>query len=604
MIIILYIILFFFAPLIAVDKQVVTYIGAKSQSINIARELVGWEHEIHQFNVNTFYGSFSITPEVTKTFRPERLTQCLFGDDILTCKNALTISGSRTQNRVRNQDWLADYFGLPTDFKSTVHFTPQVNNFLVDINIFTGFDNWIPGLYVRIHAPLVYTNWDLNIHETIETRGNNNHDPGYFNDAGIPRQQLVQNFTAFISGRSAPQGDNITFQKLQFAKMHPCSRRLVKIAEVRAAIGYNMWHTETSRVGLNARLAIPTGNRPKADFLFEPIVGNGHHWETGIGISAHLCAWQSKETNEKIDLYLNANIMHLFSTKQKRTFDLKEKPNSRYMLAEKLGPPDENNLRGNGQEPDSQFKNEFAPVANFTTFNVDVDAAIQLDLTFLFAYTTENKYTWSFGYGIWKRSCENIFIKNLNKFQSNTWALKGDTQMVGFVAQQLNPNDLNIGTPITLSATQSTATINTGINFPKRGLSDQEATRNEQIITGKKNQRIDFPQPATAGNNQLLVASTDDVTVNNQINTSIQPVFITKQDININSAQTRGFSQKIYVHINRMWHDHNNITPYAGFGAEVDFGRRPGPTPEVPREKCINCALSQWGVWGKGGFSF
>ncbi len=165
-------------------------------------------------------------------------------------------------------------------------------------------------------------------------------------------------------------------------------------------------------------------------------------------------------------------------------------------------------------------------------------------------------------------------------------------------------NDLAIGIPVALSATQSGATINAGDNFPKNGLSKDNAQQLQQITQGRRNQRIDFPLPATAGNNQRLVASTDDLTVNNQINTSIQPVFITKENIDINSARTRGFSQKIYGHINRRWPAHDTINPYAGFGAEIDFGRRPGPTPEISREKCINCALSQWGVWIKGGFSF
>lgn len=586
------------------DQHVVTYIGAKSQSFNSARQLVGWEHEIHKFDSDQVYGSFAVVGELTKSFRPERISQCLFGDDVLAWKNTLTISGSRTQERIRKRDWLADYFGLPTDYKSTVTFRPRVNNTLVEAQAFVGFDSWIPGLYAQVHAPLVYTNWNLNLDETIKTRGTNDHDPGYFNDIGIPRGQLVKSFTQFIKGNSVPQGANFIFQPLQFAKMHTRSHKMVHIAEMRTAIGYNVWHTKKYRVGFNARFAIPTGNRPKGNFLFESIVGNGHHWEVGAGLSTHFCAWHNKETDEHVDLYLDINAMHIFSTRQKRTFDLKEKPNSRYMLAEKLGTPIENNLQGNGQDPIAQFKKEFSPVANFSTFAVDVNAGIQFEFALLFTYTTEHTVTWSFGYSIWKRSCENVTIKNLNAFPENTWALKGDTHIFGFIAEQPNVNDIPVDTAIALSATQSNATINSGDNFPKTGVSKIQAERMQQIKTGRKNPRIDDPQAATAGNNQQLVASTDDLTPANQINTSIQPIFISKDDININSARTRGFSQKIYGHINRRWHDVKHVQPYVGFGTEVDFGRRPGPTPVIPREKCINCALSQWGVWIKGGFAF
>ncbi len=65
----------------------------------------------------------------------------------------------------------------------------------------------------------------------------------------------------------------------------------------------------------------------------------------------------------------------------------------------------------------------------------------------------------------------------------------------------------------------------------------------------------------------------------------------------------RGTAQKVFSHVNRVWQG-PRFTSYVGFGAQVDFGRHPGPTPEVFEDECINCALSYWGVWLKGGFSF
>ena len=169
------------------------------------------------------------------------------------------------------------------------------------------------------------------------------------------------------------------------------------------------------------------------------------------------------------------------------------------------------------------------------------------------------------------------------------WALKGDAHTFGFVAQQLPPQNLPVGTPVALSATEHKATINSGTN-----LSDDFASQNHQI---------DHPQPAFAGN-QRLVATINDTTIANQINTSIQPQFISFHDIDINSAATSGFSQKIFTHFNHKIAHGETVESYIGIGAEIEFGRQAGPTPAIGADKCVNCALSYWGMWLKGGVSF
>ena len=79
--------------------------------------------------------------------------------------------------------------------------------------------------------------------------------------------------------------------------------------------------------------------------------------------------------------------------------------------------------------------------------------------------------------------------------------------------------------------------------------------------------------------------------------------FIGPRDIDINSARTRNTAQKIFGQVSRQW-NRPRFVFHVSFSAEVDFGRHSGPTPEAFQEECINCALSYWGVWLKGGFSF
>ena len=64
----------------------------------------------------------------------------------------------------------------------------------------------------------------------------------------------------------------------------------------------------------------------------------------------------------------------------------------------------------------SVFNNEYLPVANITTLNVDVDITIQADLVFMFTYTSNN-ISYNFGYNYWGRSGESIKLQNIDSFK-------------------------------------------------------------------------------------------------------------------------------------------------------------------------------------------
>lgn len=593
------------------DQQIVTFISPRSQTTNAERMLAGWENVIYQpERYKQPYGALAFTLEATSSFRPERINQCLFGEDIIKCPDQntewidfITISGSQTENRIPQKDWLADYFGLPTDFKSIVRFNPHVNNFILNTHFFFGLNSIKDGLYIRCEFPLVYANWDLTIKEAVLQKGTNSYTPGYFNATGIKREQLLSHFTTFISGSRAPQIDNLIFHSLKNAKMDPHARRLFRCADFTTIIGYDHFMSGYHHMGIGLQVTAPCGNRPQGYYLFEPIIGNGHHWECGLELSAHFRTWTNQTEEIFTELFFDATIAHIFPADQRRSFDLKGSSNSRYMLAQKLSTTISDNLTGAGITPLAQYAVEVAPVANLTTFDITVSNNVQADIAFMFSYTKQ-KNTWSFGYSLWRRGCETISIKNAEHFLSNAWTLKGDAYMFGFVAQQTQLNDLPTGTPVPLSATEHNATINVGTNFPKTGVSAEAATKQQQIALAQRNHAIDNPRPAFAGNNQYLVASMNDTSIANQINTSIQPIFITFDDIDKNSAATSGFSQKIFTHFNHKITQGSRIESYLGIGAEIEFGRQAGPTPAIGADKCINCALSYWGMWLKGGISY
>lgn len=264
---------------------------------------------------------------------------------------------------------------------------------------------------------------------------------------------------------------------------------------------------------------------------------------------------------------------------------------SRYMLAQKMGTPIIDNLVGGTPHvtPIAQFQNEFAPIANISTQDVMVHVAVQVDLAAQLTYS-HNGITWDLGYNFWMRSCEQVRSLctsagcNFVEFEES-WAIKGDADVFGFASNQA----------VGLSATQSEATINTGKNYP--------ATNN----TG-----IDSPQPAFAGDPAVPLHISP--SVGTQTNTSIQPIMITANDLDI--VGTRGNSNKAYTHLSYSWLENENLIPYLGIGMFAEFGNNhlKCNTSKICTKiaSCLNecqtncgtCSLSQWGVWAKGGFSF
>src|SRR5581483_6882231 len=438
--------------MVCTDVVVAPFLQWRSQGRDTARKLVGTtSHHVYLDDMESFYGTFNVTPQYDRSFRPQEITDALFGSSLYdiplasdaanSSKNsgrALVISGLNTENRNNEKDWMAENFLLARDFKSTISFSPLVQDFLVDFNLYVGLDEWVRGLYFRVYGPVVNNRTNLRAKETVINPGTEagGYTQGYFSSTSqVSETQLFQKALQYFSGSPliAPI-DNITYNPLLFAKI-PASRTQSKtgFAELRGEFGWNYLH-EDYHFGFNIQSAAPTGKRPHGEFLLEPQIGNGKHWELGIGLSGHWTMWRSEDEEKHFDFVVEADITHLFRAKQKRTFDLIGKPNSRYMLAEKLVPIDTNtpnHLTGPAADAGVEFGNTYSPVANFSTRDVGVTIGAQGDIIAMLNYTSRG-LSWDLGYNFWGMSREKIHLSNKeNAFPENTWALKGDASIAG-----------------------------------------------------------------------------------------------------------------------------------------------------------------------------
>jgi len=652
----------------AAHAKVLPYIPIRSQSENAARELVLWQTQINLSCMDDFYGSFSITPEYTRTFDGGKLAYLLFNDALREscCKSdcvTFKIQGSAIPNRDATA-WLADNFGLPLDYSSIVKVAPRIENILADFNLYLGLDNWAQGLYFRVHAPLVNTRWRLGFCESVIDVGNMNAPLGYYNGNihgtgldddplyGVARTDLTGTFAGFVSRCEVPTIDGITFNPLTHARFSRRVRKCTKLSDIQLALGWNFWQNECYHFGLNIRGAIPTGSRPTGKYIFEPIVGNGKHWELGGGLSGHWTLWRSCDESHEFNVYLDANVTHLFKAHQCRTFDLCGKPLSRYMLASKMTTNTENlesTLDGRLFTP-YQFANEFSSVANLSTIKVDVSYTVQADVALKFAYI-HNCWQYDLGYELWARSCEKICPRSCDTFcktkccpttEHEIWALKGDSFVYGF---QYTPDVRTVHAPTALSSSENDAQIFCGTNNYFR-TDDFAFVQNAGVDNALLAQVLREGQLHNWVNG--LITDDNEVNMYNSFNPYTFDTANTKQ-WDLDNAQSRGMSHKLFGDIGYIWNARKDNrfcidwTPYLGIGGEVEFGKvdnkccieqnttcitkepliiadhvrtgfsasttntNPTTTKNCCKPQkccCLNAAISQWGIWLKGGVSF
>jgi len=552
----------------------------RSQSWNTARDLVGWQQFINQYEPEDFNCAFYVTPEYTRSMKPCRIASYLFGKAYTG--GSLTISGSRVKDRGQ-YDFLADYFGLPTDFLSTVRFKPRVSNFLVDLGVYFGLDNVCDGMYFRVHAPMVHSMWKLDYCETVSFEGVNGYDEGYMDSTAVTNENLAKKWSDSSINGIHTWGDMT--EALQYTKINSacCKRTKTKLSDLQMALGWNFFQAEDRHMGLHILAGFPTAGKHCCEYVFSPVIGNGGHFELGAGVTASSRLWMSDDEERSLWVYVDANAAHLFKRRLLRTFDLigkkdVDRSNSRYMLVQEMTSLAENlYTEVDGSYPAStfQYSGKLLPLANITTCCADISIAVQGEFTAKFTYNT-GRWSFDLGYNLWGRTGETICA--CCKIPSNKYALKGDAFIVGF-----GPGDDTSG----LAATESDATIYAGTNTPYG---------TDYVENHKANPSID-PTAALAWYNDGVDRLGTDSTRATQTRSSTTPIFLSCNDLDTRKTPA-ALSHKIFAHLGYAWNNDapdDRWTPFLGIGGEAEFsGRVSG----------VYTALSQWGFWLKGGLAF
>jgi len=503
-------------------SSVTPFVSYRSQSQDLARQKVGTIGHEYLADKDVHNGNFVFTPEYTRSFNGDKIAESLFGCHYLNNCQTLKITGSNVANRAAT-DLAAEWFYLPSKYEGTISFKPVVQNFNADMSLYWGMDKWVKGMFFRVHAPITWTKFDLGASFKTTVSGDNN--PSYVN---------LHDAEAFFCKKEVRTSALVLANPLTCARFCGSScddnKTKTRLADIQADFGWNFLLNQDYNLGLFARVVAPTGGKVKGEWLFEPVVGNGGHWELGGGLTGNAILWRNQEENKHFGFYVDANVTHLFNAKQNRVFDLKNLPLSRYMLAGHASP------------------NTVAPIANLTSCEMNVNVAVQADVTAMFNYTSTN---WSFdlGYNFWARSCEKFDCKT----DCNTTC---STECDSCCGECVIKN----GNTAVWSLANATATI---YKFSDGG--------NDVKLTDSM---IDYEGAKTKGLSNKVFA-------------------------NVNYAWT---DREVVPFV--------GLGGFAEFGAGTDCCSTSSSTTNCSTScttdcsGCKNVSLSQWGLWLKGGCSF
>lgn len=383
---------------IFVALQGQTFFSPRSQGTDAARDISIWHKTISPVGKEEGYSSLALTSVYERSFRLNQVAEYFFGTQVLE------IAGSEVATR-NDTALLADYFGLSPAFQSVVRIKPEAQNVIADLGWYVGKGSF----FMNVHIPITWAKTEVVLEEQVFDSGCSTPFPADYMQAA----PLTAPYSCF---KQAALG-NLSYgqvQRLTAGKIGGCHIK-GGVADIHCNIGWYYFYDEFRRLGLMARVVAPTGNRPTSEFLFEPVVGNGKHVELGFGITAATRVWEMDD-DQKVDVLVDANVMHFFKTHQTRSFDLIGSGSwqrvgnwgSRYILAKRFN-------------EDGSYSGQSLPLINATTVPVSIRVTIQVDAVVMLAYTYKN-FGIDLGYNGWIRSKEHL---GCPCFPDNTYGLKG-----------------------------------------------------------------------------------------------------------------------------------------------------------------------------------
>ena len=303
-------------------------------TINSA-EYLSHNRDFYKRSENFWSGTVQVTPLGGSSTHNESLARFF----LPFCSTTLNVSEQPVTTN--SSTILARNFNIYTQngtFASTVEFKPRQTYAGVGLN-------WQQKIYERSNGKSIWISLSgpilhvRNRVELVETILNDGGGPISVNSPSTGEPALTNECNDVCTLNPLTALPPVGSVKQAFAQPGWCFGRVdhnqhqskTGFGDFTFRVGYETVNKDDCHLDSFVGVVFPTGNKPKAFTLFEPIVGHNHHWGIVLGTVFGIEVYEAWNGDLTVSNELDFCVTELFEHNERRSFDLHNKPWSRYM---------------------------------------------------------------------------------------------------------------------------------------------------------------------------------------------------------------------------------------------------------------------------------
>ncbi|MFA5306790.1 MAG: hypothetical protein WC365_05050 [Candidatus Babeliales bacterium] len=404
-----------------------TYLAIRPHDINTAMEYTTWHRNAytnHPANTHThfqlvpFYQDSARSTDLGRYFGVGNGTNQFLVSTITPAPATLTTLPDINKAFLIH-DW--NYADAASDddesLKGTAHFNPYQEAYGFRFDLFQNIEKPFKHFFFKLSTVLEQIN--QNVEMTVTNGQKENIEHGTPNS---PYQFSLQDFFSGNVNVPAITGNEDLSENQQSpltrAKI-PGRRSKFGLADLDFGLGYKYLHAK-NHAYISLDLTIPTGNRIRGEYLFEPVYGNGNHVGLGCSLDIGWELWASQRAN--IRLLWATRYRYLFENSEVRTLGIKNLSFDG-ILPFQANPKFSHYYLGGveGQQNQPLF-----PLANELTRSCGIKPGNLFDTMIDFAFKSSG-FSVDLGYNLYWKDSESIYLKNGQKFNDQNLVIADPT---------------------------------------------------------------------------------------------------------------------------------------------------------------------------------
>lgn len=284
-----------------------SFMLTRPASYNIAMNQQLWHNFVYHKS-GPVYGAFQLIPfyqasrdraKVARYFLPNR-------------KNELLVAGDTTSsNLIRSRDIRAEWLGLATNFSGKFSICPEQTQIGFTVMYNQDMRNFFDIEFMK--------NWSFGVEIPVIMVENN-----------LNLCQFDLQTTTTETGVQPDIISALNQTDWKYGKWSSKAQSLMRPANIKFTLGRSLMHRDFFQLATDLSLSIPIADHQDAEYLFSPVVGLDRHVGLGGAVYMQLLLNCNPE-KFAWTFYLNLEGTFFVRNKQHRTYDLKDKPFSRYM---------------------------------------------------------------------------------------------------------------------------------------------------------------------------------------------------------------------------------------------------------------------------------